>query len=161
MIPRRGCWPLVEKRTSFMGDGLLVQNVPPIIAVVEFTRCWSVCYHRNSRNCFSGSPPGADNSFLRNIGRRMALMKTGVRLLAVVVSLLTLLAGPFAPLAAGQQTPPWQPGRPPPAPGTSADARADHDAAAAPAHARADHHARARPGGVAYRGSRRVQRRRG
>src|SRR4030095_10110099 len=110
MIPRRGCWPLVEKRTSFMGDGLLVQNVPPIIAVVEFTRCWSVCYHRNSRNCFSGSPPGADNSFLRNIGRRIALMKTGVRLLAVVVSLLTLLAGPFAPRPAAQHPPPGQPG---------------------------------------------------
>jgi hypothetical protein len=36
-------------------------------------------------------------------------MKTGVRLLAVVVSLLTLLAGPLAPLVAAQQPPPAQP----------------------------------------------------
>jgi|SRR5437870_6350756 len=35
--PRRGLWPLVEKRTSFMDDGLLGENVPPIMAFVEFT----------------------------------------------------------------------------------------------------------------------------
>jgi hypothetical protein len=37
------------------------------------------------------------------------LIKTGVRLLAVAVSLLTLLTGPLAPLAAAQQPPPAQP----------------------------------------------------
>lgn len=36
-------------------------------------------------------------------------MKTGVRLLAAAVSLLMLLTGPLAPLAAAQQPPPAQP----------------------------------------------------
>ena len=36
-------------------------------------------------------------------------MKTGIRLLAVMVSLLALLSGPLAPLAAAQQAPPAQP----------------------------------------------------
>jgi hypothetical protein len=37
-------------------------------------------------------------------------MKTGVRLLAVAVSLVMLLTGPLAPLAMAQQPPPAQPG---------------------------------------------------
>lgn len=37
------------------------------------------------------------------------MIKTGVRLLAVAVSLLTLLMGPLAPLAAAQQTTPLPP----------------------------------------------------
>src|SRR5258706_8703818 len=36
-------------------------------------------------------------------------MKTGIRMLAVTVSLVMLLTGPLAPLASAQQTPPAQP----------------------------------------------------
>jgi len=86
--------------------GLLEQNVPPIIAFVEFTRARSICYHLDSRKCFGGSPLGADNSLAEGYREEVPLMKTKIRILAVVVSLLMLVTGPLAPLASAQQPPP-------------------------------------------------------
>jgi len=86
--------------------GLLEQNVPPIIAFVEFTRARSICYHLDSRKCFGGSPQGADNSLAEGYREEVPLMKTKIRILAVVVSLLMLVTGPLAPLASAQQPPP-------------------------------------------------------
>jgi hypothetical protein len=86
--------------------GLLEQNVLPIIAFVEFTRARAICYHLDSRKCFGGSPPGADNSLAEAYREEVPLMKTEIRILAVVVSLLMLVTGPLAPLASAQQPPP-------------------------------------------------------
>jgi hypothetical protein len=97
--------------------GLLEQNVPPIIAFVEFTRARSICYHLVSRKCFGGSPLGADNSLAEGYREEVPLIKTEIRILAVVVSLLMLVTGPLAPLASAQQPPPTtEPTAPPPPP---------------------------------------------
>jgi hypothetical protein len=51
-------------------------------------------------------PSGADNSPAEGYREEVPLMKTEIRILAVVVSLLMLVTGPLAPLASAQQPPP-------------------------------------------------------
>jgi len=56
-----------------------------------------------------GAPRGRTIGSLRTAREEVPLMKTGIRILAVMVSLIVLATGPLAPLAAAQQPPPPPP----------------------------------------------------
>src|SRR5712691_2721396 len=88
--PRRGDWPLVEKRTSFMGEGLPSENYGQLYP-------------------FHGvrwAPGACDILFVsRDRARetRRDVMRLLARSIALAVVLSLLLSGPVAPLAAAQQ----------------------------------------------------------
>src|SRR5919197_5549171 len=91
--PRRGDWPLVEKRTSFMADGLPAE----IVANYSLSRIFAprgVCDMLGSPDAEAHPGPG---------GHPMRLATRSIAL-AVVVSLL--LSGPLAAFAHAQQAAP-------------------------------------------------------
>src|SRR5262245_50932711 len=66
------------------------------------------------RNCCGGVPPGGGQYLPEACLGRRFLMKTGSRILTVLVALALLATGPLAPLAAAQQPTPTTPTTPPP-----------------------------------------------
>src|SRR5262245_51340959 len=80
--------------------GLLGLNVPPIITFVEFTRRRAVCYDRSLPELMRWRAPWGRQCLPEAcLGRRFP-MKTGSRILTVLVALALLATGPLAPLAA-------------------------------------------------------------